>query len=129
MTGTEFAQEFPPDPPAASQARRFLRGALGELEAGGGGDLVDTVVLAANELITNAVLHGRTDFAVRVVLDDDVVLVEVSDENARIPQPCLAPDDATSGRGLGIVDGSGLAWGIERRPSGKCVWLRADRRA
>jgi anti-sigma regulatory factor (Ser/Thr protein kinase) len=128
MASTEVLQEFSPEPPAASHARRFLRGALGALTDEDGGDLVDSVVMAANELITNAVLHGRTDFSVRVLIDDDVVRVEVSDENSRLPQPCLAPSDATSGRGLALVDGSGLDWGIERRGLGKCVWLKAVRR-
>ncbi len=47
--------------------------------------------MAANELATNAVLHARTEFTVRVVLDGVQARVEVSNENSRVPQPCLAP--------------------------------------
>jgi hypothetical protein len=42
-----------------------------------------------------------------------------------MPQPCLAPADATSGRGLAIVDGSGLQWGVERHARGKTVWIES----
>ena len=55
--------------------------------------------MAANELTTNAVLHARTDFTVRVLFGAHRVRVEVSDGNTRMPQPCLTPADATSGRG------------------------------
>ena len=79
--------------------------------------------MAANELTTNAVLHARTEFTVRVLVDPARIRVEVSDENPRLPQLCLVPADATSGRGLAVIDGSGLEWGVDRliqaaRPSG-----------
>lgn len=65
--------------------------------------------MAANEFATNAVLHARTNFTVQVRDDGVVVRIEISDRNSRMPQPCLTPADATSGRGLAIVGGSGLA--------------------
>lgn len=112
-----------------SQARRFMREALQELLDGGHGasDLADTLLLAANELATNAVLHARTELTVRVLVDARRVRIDVIDENSRLPQPCLAPADATSGRGLAIVDGTGLRWGMDRHPGGKTVWLQAVR--
>ena len=55
------------------------------------------------------------------------VRVEVTDGNSRVPQPCLAPADAPSGRGLAIIHGSGLKRGIDRHSSGKPVWLQAQR--
>ena len=98
------------------------------IEVGPAGDgLVDNLIMAANELTTNAVLHARTEFTVRVLIYPDRVRVEVSDGNTRMPQPCLAPADATSGRGLAIVDGSGLQWGAERHAGGKTVWVQAPR--
>jgi len=81
--------------------------------------------MAANELATNAVLHARTEFTVRVLIDAYRVRVEVSDGNTRMPQPCLTPAHATSGRGLAIVDGTGLQWGAERHARGKTVWVQA----
>jgi anti-sigma regulatory factor (Ser/Thr protein kinase) len=122
------AERFPPDPQAVPSVRRFVRRALEDIEAGPAGDgLVDNLIMAANELTTNAVLHARTEFTVRVLIDADRVRIEVSDGNTRMPQPCLAPADATSGRGLAIVDGSGLQWGAERHTRGKTVWVEAPR--
>jgi len=121
-------EQFEPDTLSVSRARRFLRQAIQALlpdEAGG--DLADTLIMAANELATNAVMHARTEYSIRVIATAGQVRVEVSDENSRLPQPCLAPADATSGRGLAIVDGSGLQWGIDRHTAGKTVWVQADR--
>jgi anti-sigma regulatory factor (Ser/Thr protein kinase) len=122
------AERFRPDPQAVSRARRFLRQALTDIEGGpAGDDLVYILVMAANELVANAVFHARTEFTVRVLIDTDRVRIEVSDGNTRMPQPCLTPADATSGRGLAIVDGSGLQWGAERHIRGKTVWVQAPR--
>lgn len=119
---------FRPEPVAVSAARRFVRAALGKLGPAPAGDVVDALVMAANELATNAVLHARTEFTVRVLADRARVRIEVGDGNTRMPRACLTPADATSGRGLAIVDGSGLRWGAERRPGGKIVWVQGRRR-
>jgi anti-sigma regulatory factor (Ser/Thr protein kinase) len=121
-------ERFRPDPQAVSGARRFLRRALTGIGAGTAGDgLVDNLVMAVNELAANAVLHARTEFTVRVLIDAHRIRIEVSDGNTRMPQPCLTPADATSGRGLAIVDRSGLDWGTERHTRGKTVWVQAAR--
>jgi anti-sigma regulatory factor (Ser/Thr protein kinase) len=118
--------EFRPEPAAVPAARRLVRDALARLPTGAlGQDGVDILVLAANEVITNAVLHARTEFTVTVLLAGPVARVEVTDGNTRTPQPCLTPLDATSGRGLGLVDALGLMWGVERRRDGKVVRLES----
>ncbi len=127
IAGGEVA-EFSPDAAAVSGVRRFLRTALrglGPSEAGV--ELADTLLMAGNELAVNAVLHARTEFTVRVLVDLERARVEVSDGNTRVPLPCLVPIDATSGRGLAIIDGSGLEWGVDRYFGGKTVWLQASR--
>jgi anti-sigma regulatory factor (Ser/Thr protein kinase) len=121
-------ESFRPDPAALSEVRRFLRKALTGLAGSDRGqELADMLVMAANELATNAVLHARTEFTVLVRDDGTTVRVEVSDSNTRVPQPCLAPPNATSGRGLALVDGSGLAWGVDRHAGGKTVWVQGSR--
>lgn len=128
MTAAGMTREFEPDAPSVSQARRILRQALRDLLAEDhDGDLADRLLMAANELARNAVLHARTEVTVRVAVDAVHVRIGVTDDNSRVPQPCLAPADATSGRGLAIIDGSGLQWGIDRHPGGKTVWLQAPR--
>jgi anti-sigma regulatory factor (Ser/Thr protein kinase) len=121
-------EKFRPDPAAVPEARRFLRKALNALcEDDHELELADTLLMAGNELTTNAVLHARTEFTVRIRDDGTAVRIEVSDRNTRLPQPCLTPADAASGRGLAIVDGSGLAWGVERHAGGKTVWVEGIR--
>ena len=129
MLAVDVARAFAPDPPSVARARRFLRETLQDHAGAAGRDLADTLVMAANELATNAVMHARTGFTVRLLVDAERVRVEVTDENSRVPQPCTVPEDATSGRGLAMVDASGLAWGIERHPGGKTVWLQAALRS
>lgn len=130
MSAVDVSSEFAPDPPAVGAARRFLRQALqDQLDGHAGSDLADSLLMAANELATNAVMHARTEFTVRLLVAPDRVRVEVADENSRVPQPCLAPADATSGRGLAIVDSSGLDWGVDRHPGGKTVWVQGARPA
>jgi anti-sigma regulatory factor (Ser/Thr protein kinase) len=124
----DAGQRFRPVPSEVSAARRYVRSALTELAADpGGGELVDLLLLTTSELATNAVLHARTDFRVRVLVNDARVRIEVSDGNTRMPQQCLTPADATTGRGLAIIDGSGFDWGAERHTGGKTVWVRARR--
>jgi hypothetical protein len=136
MTASDRREEFDPSPVSVGRARRFIQQVLREpgpagvtSAAGAPGpldpELADLLLFTANEVTTNAVLHGRTVFTVRVVRSANSTRIEVSDENSRMPQPCLAPVDAASGRGLAILDGSGLDWGVERHAGGKTVWVEA----
>jgi anti-sigma regulatory factor (Ser/Thr protein kinase) len=128
VPAADVASEFEPEGRSVSQVRRFLRRALQDLlDDDRGSELADDLLLAVNELATNAVLHARTEYSVRVVIEPARVRVEVTDGNTRVPQPCLTPADATSGRGLAINDGSGLQWGIDRHAGGKTVWVQALR--
>jgi hypothetical protein len=56
--------EFRPHPSAVFAARGFLRSALSDLGLiETSGDLIDLLVMAANELATNAVLHAAPNSA------------------------------------------------------------------
>jgi len=86
----------------------------------------DDIELLVSELATNAVLHARSDFCIRLMAFEDRVRVEVSDQNSRLPSFSVVPADAYSGRGLMLVQASAAAWAWKRtprtaRPSGsKC---------
>ena len=109
-----------PTPRAPAEARRLLRKAVAPV--GLPEDLVETVALLATELVTNAVLHGRSDVGLEVHLNG-AVRVAVSDENSRTPHPVENDPDALDGRGLLLVSGLSSAWGVEERPIGKAVWF------
>ena len=62
----------------------------------------------------------------RLTKDDDVVRVEVQDANERPPSIAHTPPEATSGRGLQLVQVLATAWGVVGRADGKVVWFELD---
>ncbi|MFE7240209.1 SpoIIE family protein phosphatase [Streptomyces sp. NPDC057580] len=110
------------DPEALSSARHMIRAAV---RAWGTKDLADEVELAADELITNALMHtdGGAIVTVRVLAGPERRLrVDVEDRSSALPRPRDAGESGVSGRGLLVVDRLADAWGVESRGSGKCVW-------
>src|SRR3954466_10925822 len=102
---------LPPSPQAAGQARKFISDfcAAAELPA----KLCDDAALLVSELVTNAVVHGRTTATVEVHRPADTLRVTVRDDNPVLPAAGDAPSlDAESGRGLAIVAMLASRWGI-----------------
>ncbi|MBW3613801.1 MAG: ATP-binding protein [Actinobacteria bacterium] len=114
----EVERAFEPDEPSARAARRFVADSV----AAAGVPAEDALVLA-NELVTNVVLHARTEFVVRMAVTEDSIRVAVTDQNSRLPMRANAPLDATSGRGLSIVAAVAERWGVDPHPGGKTVWF------
>lgn len=107
-------------------ARRFV---LGEcVESGLSRDRCDDVVLLTSELVTNAVLHGRSEVCVEIEATGLGVRVSVIDENSRRPVIVAEDPDALDGRGLALVDALASRWGVEERRIGKAVWFELGRR-
>ncbi|WP_327393164.1 ATP-binding protein [Streptomyces sp. NBC_01186] len=87
------------------------------------------------ELAANASTHGRTpgrDFEVRLSLTPARIRVEVSDTQPDRRPPVQAgsapaPDTATGGRGLLLVEAFASRWGCESRDACvKTVWAEVD---
>lgn len=115
----EIDRRFRAEPASPGDARRFVGSVLDRH----GVDSLDARLLTS-ELATNAVRHARTDFTVRVALWDGRLRVEVRDSNTRLPRTESGlPGDATSGRGLSLVDVIAPAWGVEALEEGKSVWF------
>lgn len=108
------------DASSARAARRFLRTVLEDWRCD---EIVEVVLLAANELVTNAILHARTDFEVVVRMARGVVRIEVADGDDRPPVHREARDDALGGRGMGVLDAVAARWGVDMVPGGKRVWF------
>jgi serine/threonine-protein kinase RsbW len=121
--GRELSRSFPGRPDQAGNARAFVRGVLPPSA------LADDVVLAASELVANALSHSRSGlpgglFTVRVVLRPGRDLrVEVDDEGGRWE---VRACDHEHGRGLTVV--AGLAgetnWGVAGGDAGRTAWAR-----
>jgi anti-sigma regulatory factor (Ser/Thr protein kinase) len=89
----------------------------------------DRVALVVSELASNAVLHARTAFTVRVAASGGTVRVAVGDRSA-VPPVGREPDtSAVTGRGLAIVDALSSRWGVETGADGigKWVWAELER--
>ncbi len=115
--------ELPAQPASARRARRFV----GELLHEQGADSVsDVCVLLTSELVTNAVLYAQSDIEVSVHLSPDGVRVAVCDASSVPPVRRLVGTEATSGRGLALVEALSSAWGVDtsRNGAGKEVWFQ-----
>ena len=78
-------------------------------------------VLVVSELVTNAILHGRSAPILTATFDDGRLRLEVEDSNTASPQQRLVTDHR-GGYGLHIVAQISDAWGARSTPNGKVVW-------
>ncbi|MFE9450813.1 SpoIIE family protein phosphatase [Streptomyces sp. NPDC006739] len=110
------------DPEALRLARHMVRSAV---RSWGAADRADEVELAADELITNALMHteGAAVVTLRVLSGSGRRLrVEVEDSSSALPRRRDAGESGVSGRGLLLVDRLADVWGVEARGGGKAVW-------
>ncbi len=108
-----------PAPACVGQARQFSRNWL---DCAGASELADVVTLLVSELVTNVVLHARTDCELTLEHRGNRLRVSVADEDPAIP--VRKPHDvrAGSGRGLVMMEAMALESGLERTSRGKQVW-------
>ncbi|MGW1596813.1 SpoIIE family protein phosphatase [Streptomyces sp. NPDC002343] len=113
-------RRFPPEARSVPLARRFVRSAL----RGVAPEAVDTAELLASELVTNAVLHARTEVEVRVWSHESQVRVRVGDGR---PDRPLVPREprpyAGAGRGLAVVEALASSHGAHVGEGRKTAWF------
>ncbi len=111
-------RKFEDAPYAVREARRFARSLLD-----GYGEVGDVAELLVSELATNVVRHSAPPFTVDVAVGKDAVRIGVADGAGVDLEARRAAGDETSGRGLQLLDGLALTWGVERAGGGKRVWF------
>jgi anti-sigma regulatory factor (Ser/Thr protein kinase) len=80
--------------------------------------------LLTDELVTNAIVHAHTKSYLFIRALRDLVRVEVTDPDDRLPSMGSPDTEDLGGRGLVIVNGLASAWGVERTTEGgKTVWF------
>jgi anti-anti-sigma factor len=117
-----------PTTSAPAAAREFVRDLCRYWKlALPGKDVTEDAVLVADELVTNAVLHARTEIRLRVELRGDRLHVAVRDGSPRLLRVVGSAPEAVGGRGLVLVEGIAHAWGVRRDTGGgKVVWCALD---
>ncbi|MDQ3385320.1 MAG: ATP-binding protein [Actinomycetota bacterium] len=116
-------RSFSNDKAAVGEARRFVSEVLEDRHPD---DLVETAILLTSEVVSNAVLHGRSAPTVAISLAADRVRVEVDDASPALPVRKHYGLEATTGRGLMLLEMLADGWGAERVGSGKRVWFDLD---
>ena len=113
-----------PTPNAPATARAFVRHVCDYWQLSFPDEtVVEWVVLLANELVTNAVVHARTDLRLRLELRGDRLHIAVRDGSPGLLRLVAADGRAEGGRGLWLVEQLARTWGINPHPDGgKVVW-------
>ena len=111
--------ELTPEASSVSAARRFVAERLVALELS---DVADTAVLLTSELVTNSVLHARTEISLSVErLNADRVQICVRDGSRFSPRRRRHAHDATTGRGIELLDKLAESWEVHVDESGKTI--------
>ncbi|MCZ0989523.1 ATP-binding protein [Streptomyces diastatochromogenes] len=110
------------EPKSVAQARHLARQSC--TAWGFDAETGETAALLTSELVTNAVLHGRSH-SIRVQVarvDGDLVRIVVVDKSHRMPEMKHPDPEDVSGRGLLLVDALTDRWGTDLLPWGKRMW-------
>lgn len=120
-----FVRRLPPTPASVFLARRFVAQLLEMWEFGP--DHVDPVTLVVSELATNAARHSEDAIQIGLSCSDRLIRVEIGDTSHRMPVAVDESDEeATSGRGLILVEALASRWGVESEGLSKLVWAEFD---
>ncbi|MCW2571231.1 MAG: putative regulatory protein [Frankiales bacterium] len=123
--GRTVGRALPNDDTAPGEARREVKRTLALWHLP---EVIDDAVLAASELVTNAVLHGLPPIGMRLRRRVGLVRLDVDDarpETTSRPQRSVEP--AESGRGLDIVRQVSDHMGITQiAGKGKCIYAAWD---
>jgi anti-sigma regulatory factor (Ser/Thr protein kinase) len=116
----EASIRLSPHPTSARAAREFVAETLLRWDRP---DQSEAAVLLTSELVTNAIVHARTQLAVTVQLVHESLRVVVVDESADQPNRRTGTDQLAGGRGLKLVESLAASWGVSPEGRGKAVWF------
>ncbi|MEU7474563.1 ATP-binding protein [Lentzea sp. NPDC042327] len=115
-SGTRRTLAIEDDVSELRRARDWVREQLTGLTA----DQAEDVVLAADELVSNALRHGAAPRTLTLLLRPGSLRFEVEDGE---PAPARPREGTTTGgRGLTLVDALATDWGQQPTGRGKVVW-------
>jgi anti-sigma regulatory factor (Ser/Thr protein kinase) len=114
--------QLPPRPASAREARHKVRALVPTWPT----ECAAALQLLVDELVTNAVLHARSDSELVATVEGRSARVEVRDESTRVPTARHYGPSSTTGRGLHLVEALAQRWGVEPVAGGKVVWFELD---
>lgn len=112
------ALELPPRPASVPQARRFVMRCL---ERWGMDHLCETAALLTSEIVSNAVLHARSEVVLRLAVLGASLEVRVSDRSPVRPVQRRPGDASTTGRGIALLDRLAEEWEVVPQQDGKTI--------
>lgn len=114
---------LPPEPTSVRRGRHLVRHLLEDLSIPITSETIDDVVLLTSELLTNAVVHARTQVHLEAMVGSGRVHVSVADESHRLPRTNWTTDLTPTGRGMHTVACLSHRYGVEPTPDGKVTWF------
>jgi anti-sigma regulatory factor (Ser/Thr protein kinase) len=87
------------------------------------GHLADDAALLVSELVTNAVIHARSDVVLRLWRTDSGIRVEIAERDSQPVTARPVNPEALGGRGLYLVETLARDWGVRPAEPGKTVWF------
>lgn len=126
---TDIELQLDAEPASVAVARQSLSKLAGQVPS----ERLEVLRLLVSELVTNSILHARSEaggrIGVRVQTSPWVVRAEVRDSGTGFELPDPVPEeDLSSGWGLYFIDTLADRWGTYRSTS-TCVWFEMDRAA
>jgi PAS domain S-box-containing protein len=124
VSGVPSFRRFPPLPESVREARRFVRGMLPEVSEVPE-ELRRNAELLVSELVTNAVLHARSEAEVSVGFREGRIRLAVRDgrpDLGLLPQQKFHHFPAT-GHGLAMVERLATRYGVETGEDTKTAWV------
>ena len=115
-----FEMGLEPDRQNVARARSF---AVEHASSIGRKETTDVVELLVCELVTNAILHAGTHVNLRMSYEDGLLRVEVRDASSAMARKRHYGGEATTGRGLELIEALATDWGIDSNSQGKTVWF------
>ncbi len=115
-----------PVPASVPQGRRFVRRVLTAWDVP---DLLDTALLLTSELLTNSVLHARTAIQLTLSRPPGGVDIVVGDRSDVLPARRRHAADATTGRGVELLDQLATSWDVVQDGTGKAVHVSLSEQA
>jgi anti-sigma regulatory factor (Ser/Thr protein kinase) len=110
---------LPAEPASVGKARRLVAAALRDVVDD---EVLSSALVVTSELVTNAMLHARTDLEVAVRRHETGLRVEVQDGSPRLPRRKRYSEESGTGRGLVLVESLSSLAGAEQNERGKLVW-------